>query len=256
MKLINPVLREYEILYINLQTYNKILKRSIRVAKQLFFRIYINFNRYKSDIRNTWKTINEILSRNHNTSCFPKSFNINGNEITNKLHIATEFHVFVTNIGLNISNNIAYSGEKYCEYYLKDNLNCKFALNKVEEQNVSKTINNLPNKASCGFDISTIFLKQIAPTILKPLTLLINQVFNTGIFPERLKLARVTPVFKKRDSKLINNYRPISLLPVISKVLTKLLLISYQNILKTISCFMIINMDFELASLPNTPQYN
>ena len=145
--------------------------------------------------------------------CFPNSLNINGNEITNQLHIATEFNVFFTNIGLNLSNHIAYSGEKDCEYYLKDNINCKFALNKVDEQYVSKIIDNLPNKASCGFDnISTLFLKQISPTIITPLTLLINQVFNTGIFPERLKLAKVIPVFKKGDSKLINNYRPISLL--------------------------------------------
>ena len=87
LKLTNPVLREYEILYINLQTYNKILKRSIRVAKQLF--LESTFNRYKFDIRNTWKTINEILSGNHKTTCFPNSLNINGNEITNQLHIAT-----------------------------------------------------------------------------------------------------------------------------------------------------------------------
>ena len=92
MKLTNPVLREYEIIYINLQTYNKILKRSIRVAKQLF--LESTFNKYKSDIRNTWKTINEILSSNHKTICFPKSLNINGNEITNQLHIATEFNGF------------------------------------------------------------------------------------------------------------------------------------------------------------------
>ena len=52
---------------------------------------------------------------------------------------------------------------------------------------------------------------------------MINQVFNTGIYPERLKLAKVIPVFKKGDSKLINNYRPISLLPVISKVLEKII---------------------------------
>ena len=101
---------------------------------------------------------------------------------------------------------------------------CKFALYEVDQQTVSKTIDNLPNKASCGFDnISTIFLKQIAPTILKALTLMINQVFNTGIFPERLKLAKVIPVFKKGDSKLINDYRPIRLLPVISKVLEKII---------------------------------
>ena len=90
MKLTNPVLREYEILYTNLQTNNKILKRSIRVAKQLF--LESTFNIYKSDIRNTWKTINEILSRNHKTFCFPESLNINGNEITNQLHIATSFN--------------------------------------------------------------------------------------------------------------------------------------------------------------------
>ena len=196
LKLTNPVLREYEILYINLQTYNKILKRSIRVAKQLF--LESTFNRYKFDIRNTWKTINEILSGNHKTTCFPNSLSINGNEITNQLHIVTEFNVFFTNIGLNLSNHIAYSGEKDCEYYLKDNINCKIALNKVDEQYVSKIIDNLPNKASCGFDnISTLFLKQISPTIITPMTLLINQVFNTGIFPERLKLAKVIPVFKK-----------------------------------------------------------
>ena len=81
LKLTNPVLREYEILYTNLQTY--------REAKQLF--LESTFNRYKSDIRNTWKTINEILSRSHTTICFPKSLNINGYErlITNQLHIAT-----------------------------------------------------------------------------------------------------------------------------------------------------------------------
>ena len=67
------------------------------------------------------------------------------------------------------------------------------------------------------------FFKQIAPTILKPLMLLINQVFNTGMFPERLKLTKVIPEFKKGDLKLSNNYRPISLLPVISKVLEKMI---------------------------------
>ena len=156
-------------------------------------------SRFKSSaIKSMLIAINEILSGNHKTTCFPNSLSINGNEITNQLHIATEFNVFFTNIGLNLSNHIAYSGEKDCEYYLKDNINCKFALNKVDEQYVSKIIDNLPNKASCGFDnISTLFLKQISPTIITPMTLLINQVFNTGIFPERLKLAKVIPVFKK-----------------------------------------------------------
>ena len=52
------------------------------------------------------------------------------------------------------------------------------------------------------------------------MTLVINQIFNTGIFPDKLKIAKVVPIFKKGDDTLPNNYRPISLLPVISKVKT------------------------------------
>ena len=86
------------------------------------------------------------------------------------------------------------------------------------------TIFSLPTKSSTGFDnISSKFLKQIAPTIVKHLTTLIKQVFNTGIFPDKLKLARVIPLHKKGNPSLLNNYRPISLLPVISKVIEKII---------------------------------
>ena len=81
-------------------------------------------------------------------------------------------------------------------------------------------INNLPNKNSCGFDgISTIIMKSIKNGILKPLTLIINQIINTGVFPNKLKIAKITPVFKKDDRTLFTNYRPISLLTIFSKVI-------------------------------------
>ena len=50
-----------------------------------------------------------------------------------------------------------------------------------------------------------------------------KQVFNTGIFPDKLKLARVIPLHKKGNPSLLNNSRPISLLPVISKVIEKII---------------------------------
>ena len=46
-------------------------------------------------------------------------------------------------------------------------------------------------------------------------------MLNTGIFPDKLKIAKVTPIFLKGDPILFKNYRPISLLPTISKVLEK-----------------------------------
>ena len=51
------------------------------------------------------------------------------------------------------------------------------------------------------------------------LTLLINQVLKTEIFPDQLKIAKVVPILKKGDKTMFNNYRPISLLPAISKVI-------------------------------------
>ena len=86
-----------------------------------------------------------------------------------------------------------------------------------------KTINNLPTKNSCGFDgISTKLLNVIEPVIIKSLKLLINQVLYSGVFPDKLKIAKVIPIFKKDDPSLFENYRPISLLPTISKVIEKL----------------------------------
>ena len=50
---------------------------------------------------------------------------------------------------------------------------------------------------------------------------MINQSLRTGIFPDKLKIAKVLPFFKKGDASILDNYRPISLLPVISKVYEK-----------------------------------
>ena len=61
IKLTNPASIEYETLRINLKTYNQILRTSICAAKQQF--LAFTFEKYKSDIKNTWKTINEILSK-------------------------------------------------------------------------------------------------------------------------------------------------------------------------------------------------
>ena len=59
--------------------------------------------------------------------------------------------------------------------------------------------------------------------LLKPLTTIINQSLHTGISPDKLKIAKVNPLFKKGDPTLIENYRPISLLPAISKIFERVI---------------------------------
>ena len=65
------------------------------------------------------------------------------------------------------------------------------------------------------YDVTQNVIKtEISPSI----TLIVNQCLTTGIFPNKLKIAKVVPVFKKGDKDLLNNYRPISMLPSISKI--------------------------------------
>ena len=119
---------------------------------------------------------------------------------------------------------------KHIKHTLKNQIKVSLIFEKVSETNVMQIINNLPNKTSCGFDgISTIVMKSIKHVILKSLTLIINQIINTGVFPNKLKIAKITPIFKKDDRTLFTNYRPISLLPIFSKVIEKVICIQIND---------------------------
>ena len=63
--------------------------------------------------------------------------------------------------------------------------------------------------------------KKLAEVLSHPISLLINKSLSTGIVPNSMKLAKVIPIYKSKDSKLFSNYRPISLLPTLSKLLEK-----------------------------------
>ena len=81
----------------------------------------------------------------------------------------------------------------------------------------------MKSKTSCGPDgISTKLLKIILPQILTPLCYLFNLLLQSGYIPIQLKTAKVIPVFKSGDKNSYTNYRPISLLNSLSKLLEKI----------------------------------
>ena len=79
-------------LLINLRTYNVILKRSFRIAKLSYFET--RFNQLKFDIKNAWKTMNEILSKSKTNKSFPTYFIESNSIMTDKLEIANKFNAF------------------------------------------------------------------------------------------------------------------------------------------------------------------
>ena len=104
--------------------------------------------------------------------------------------------------------------------YLRKNVVNSFFINPVQEIEIEKLINNLnKNKSLCRCNIPVKILQN--HVLKQPLTYLINLSFQRGIFPEALKTARVTNIFKKEDPLLPSNYRPISALSVFSKLYGK-----------------------------------
>jgi hypothetical protein len=135
--------------------------------------------------------------------------------------------------------------------YLKQPCGQKFSFKIVNKEYVSKIIDGLKNKSSYGWDgLSSKLLKSIKDSILEPLTVIINQALNSGIFPKRLKIAKISPIFKKGDKKLFCNYRPISVLPTLSKVFEKI--IHNQIHEYFVSCKAYYNSQYGFRSLHST----
>ena len=89
---------------------------------------------------------------------------------------------------------------------------------------IDTIIRNLPNKTSHGNDeISNIMLKALRTSIIFPLCHIFNQSLYEGKFPEMMKWAEVIPLYKGKSMDLMVNYRPISLLITLSKILEKIM---------------------------------
>jgi Reverse transcriptase (RNA-dependent DNA polymerase) len=98
------------------------------------------------------------------------------------------------------------------------------SLKRITATQIRRTIDELPSKASSGHDgISTAMLKKSPMAVMKALEMIFNSSISAGQFPDAWRYAIVTPVYKRGDIFDPGNYRPIALLPLISKVFEKLI---------------------------------
>ena len=206
----------------NLRTYNSILKKSIRRAKANYYEN--QFEQNKNDIKRTWGIINQILKPKGDKRDYPSSFKINDNMIiTDKQSIANNFNSFFATIGSKLDPLPSPTHPNSYKHFLNKKTHTRFSFHTITANQVEKIISKFVPKSSSGpDDISAKIVKSIKTHISTPLSLIINQSFVTGIFPNRLKLAKVLPIYKKDDDQIFTNYRPISLLSVFSKVFEKI----------------------------------
>ena len=204
----------------NLHVYNGILRKNIRNTKLSYYNDL--FSKFKDDIKKTWDTIKSVMNKTKNKKHIPNCLIIDGNEIKDKITIAEKFNDFFINVGPNLAASINTKDKNDFTSYLTQKIEHTFNFEHVSVNDISKIISKFEPKTSTGHDnISMKVFKRIAPSLLEPLACIINQSLSLGIFPRSLKIAKVIPLFKKENDKIVHNYRPISLLPVISKVFEK-----------------------------------
>ena len=187
----------------------------IRKAENYYY--LNNFRNFGRNGKHSWNMIKNLTGSNKSS----KSFSIISklNNYDEKLSKIESFNNYFCNIGKQIdSQNFDYD-----QIYPEPNFTHpnSFVFFPVTENEIDKIIINLKSTKS---DINTIpvnIFKKLRYFLLHPLKILINMSFQEGIFPDQLKLARITPIHKSGDDSDPSNFRPISCLSYFSKIFEK-----------------------------------
>jgi len=201
------------------KTYKSIYQRTIRAAKKLHISNTITAN--AKNPKKTWQVLNEILGKDSKSDTVSQ-INVNGVVSNDNLVIANHLNKFFTNVGEEISNAVPHVTKKPEDYINYGRQIPSLLLRNTTPEHLLKIIKKFKPKNSCDINgVSTKMIKLIGPEIVVPLSHIFNLSLSTGEFPSQLKQCRVIPIFKSGDQLECDNYRPISLLSSISKILEK-----------------------------------
>jgi hypothetical protein len=207
----------------NIEKYRKyktVYFKCLRAAKKLYFTSKSQANAKNS--KKTWQTLNEVLGKERSQSTIDK-IRIGDNVECDPINISNHFNEFFTSVGSVISNSIPPIQKQPEEFIQYPNDVPLLNLTNTTPEHVLKIIKSLAPKASCDvYGTSTKLIKLIGESIAIPLAHIFNLSLSNGIFPSKLKKCRVIPIFKSGDSLDVDNYRPISLLSSVSKIIEKI----------------------------------
>ena len=201
--------------------YKNKLTKILRNAEKSFYNEQIT--NQKNNIKATWKLLNKVIRGTSNTDKLPEMFIENGREIRDKKGIANGFNSFFINVGPNLAKQIKNPSHVSVENYMRESNKNTMFLDPVDGTEITNIVKSFGNKTSVDcHGISMSLIKHIIVTLADPLTHICNLSFETGVFPEKMKVAKVVPLFKSGEKNVFTNYRPVSLLPQFSKILEKL----------------------------------
>jgi hypothetical protein len=186
---------------------------------------YLNseLNRFEGDSRKTWKCVNDYLYGNKGASRSVNELVVDGDAIVDPIKIANTFNDYFSTLGERTVAAMAHSSTTG-----DVDITPPFAPSSLlnipipNAENIIMIIDKLKNSSHIGHDgLSNYFVKnfkiKLAPLIVK----ICSAIILTGIFPNNLKISKIIPLLKKGHTSDISNYRPISLSPILAKIVER-----------------------------------
>ena len=199
--------------------------RDCRKAERDYIRRKIQDN--SEDAKEHWKILNQVMGKTNNKLDMPTAFMNNDRWETDMERNAQNFNQFYSNVGPDTSKSVGNSN-KPAEFFLhrakerneEELLYTRFTVEETIE--ASRLINN---KTSCdAYGLSQAIVLKDVDIIAPVIAYIANCSIEQGICPDLTKVARVIPIYKEKgENYLYTNYRPISLIPVFSKIMEKLI---------------------------------
>ena len=199
------------------------LKSLIRKCKNKY--LHDKCTEYKQDSRKLWQLINRMIKKENNKNQLIECIRVGPTLKYDPYNITNTFCEFFSTIGAKYAEKLESTPEEIQEYLNKiDNNTNSLFLHPCTDNEINTLIQELPQKTSSGFDnISNVLLKKISHSIIQPLCIIFNKSMEQGIFPSAMKKADITPLYKNKDQLECTNYRAISVLLTISKLLEKVI---------------------------------
>ena len=177
-------------------------------------------NEYKNCSKKLWQTLKNLLPKSKSRNKIPFVTGENGSEISDNKDIANSFNNFFATIGSTLAKDFS---SKTSDINVPFNTNT-FTPSAISSAKVRKAISSLQNGKATGLDeIGVKILKAGSPILSIYLSHLFNLSLSSGVVPKCWKLKRISPLHKSGSIEDVNNYRPISILPVSMKIFEKLM---------------------------------